>query len=178
MSTKMLRLRQKRVAPSTLHRAFCAHGSNKKSWVPGAVISTFFVLIFFHWVTDDTLEDYTVKALTWEMEQFQRKSAERTVWKIWNLQKHCCFEWNFFSLEVPWFLRNLPSQYFKEIDRDLQRDHLRAMTALSEAGLSSSTEEEAQKLCEFSAKGQLDRVKVKKSFCYLVSHSPPMFFSF
>jgi len=123
MSSKMLRLRKKRVAPSILHRAFCAHESEKKSWVP---------------VTDDTLEDYTVKALTWEMEQFQRKSAERT---------------------VPWFLRNLPSQYFKEIDRDLQRDHLRAMTALSEAGLSSSTEEEAQKLCEFSAKGQLDRVK-------------------
>lgn len=118
-------VRQGHIAPSisrTCTKKFCTNES-KKSWVP---------------VTDDTLEDYTVKALTWEMEQFQRKSAERT---------------------VPWFLRNLPSQYFKEIDRDLQRDHLRAMTALSEAGLATSSEEEAQKLCEFSSKGQLDRVK-------------------
>jgi glutamate dehydrogenase len=124
----MLRLRKISPAPSSNAslKTFCTYSNttrDKKSWVP---------------VTDDTLEDYTVKALTWEMEQFQRKSAERT---------------------VPWFLRNLPSQYFKEIERDLQRDHLRAMTALSEAGLATSTEEEAQKLCEFSAKGQLDRVK-------------------
>jgi len=37
------------------------------------------------------------------------------------------------------------------------------MTALSEAGLASNSEEETQKLCEFASKGQLDRVK------YLVS---------
>lgn len=93
-----------------------------KSWVPRG----------------DTMEDFTVKALTWEMEQFQRKSAERT---------------------VPWFLRNMPPQYFIEIEKDLQRDHLRAMTALSEAGLGGNDEEETLKLCEFAAKGQLDRIQ-------------------
>jgi len=86
----------------------------------------------------ETLEDYTVKALTYEMELYQRKSAERT---------------------VPWFLKNFPPQYFREIDRDLQKDHLRALTALTEAGLASYEEEEAQKLCELSAKGDLKGVK-------------------
>jgi len=86
----------------------------------------------------ETLEDYTVKALTYEMELYQRKSAERT---------------------VPWFLKNFPPQYFREIDRDLQKDHLRALTALTEAGLASYEEEEAQKLCELSAKGDVKGVK-------------------
>merc|ERR1719410_14286 len=86
----------------------------------------------------EMLEDYTVKALTYEMELYQRKSAERS---------------------VPWFLKNMPPQYFREIDRDLQKDHLRALTALTEAGLASYEEEEAQKLCELAAKGDLKGVK-------------------
>jgi len=87
---------------------------------------------------EETLEEYTVKALTYEMELYQRKSAE---WA------------------VPWFLKNMPSQYFLEIDRDLQKDHLRALTALTEAGLSEDQDDEAQKLCEMAAKGNLSKVK-------------------
>jgi len=87
---------------------------------------------------EETLEEYTVKALTYEMELYQRKSAERA---------------------VPWFLKNMPSQYFLEIDRDLQKDHLRALTALTEAGLAEDQDDEAQKLCEMAAKGDLSRIK-------------------
>jgi len=79
-----------------------------------------------------------IKAMTYEMETYQRRSAEKT---------------------VPWFLRNLPTQYFKEIDQNLQKDHLRAITALSEAGLTVNAEEETQKLCEFCAKGDLEEVR-------------------
>jgi len=108
---------------SSRHGAVTARFISKKPWVP---------------VQEDMLQEYTVKALTWEMEQFQRKSAERT---------------------VPWYLNNLPIQYFEEITPDIQRDHLRALTALSEAGLASNTEEEITKLNEFCSKGNLDRVK-------------------
>jgi len=94
------------------------------------------------YVPDDeaSIENYMVKAMTYEMEHYQRRSAEKT---------------------VPWFLRNLPPQYFKEIDQNLQKDHLRAMTALSEAGLSSNAEvaKEAQKLCEYCAKGDYESVR-------------------
>jgi len=86
----------------------------------------------------EIMEDYTVKALTWEMEVYQRKSAERT---------------------VPWFLKNLPKAYFDEIDADLQKDHLRALTALTEAGLEVFPEEEAQKLCELAHKGDIKGLK-------------------
>jgi len=86
----------------------------------------------------DIAEEYTVKALTYDLETYQRISAERT---------------------VPWFLKNLPKQYFSEIDRELQKDHLRALTALAEAGLASYEEEEAVKLCEYAAKGNLRGLK-------------------
>jgi len=86
----------------------------------------------------ELVEEYTMKALTWEMELYQRKSAERT---------------------VPWFMTNMPQQYFREIDRDLQKDHLRALTALAEAGLASYEEQEAQKLCELASKGDLTGIK-------------------
>jgi len=86
----------------------------------------------------DLIEEYTIKALTWEMEVYQRMSAERT---------------------VPWFLKHMPSQYFQEIDRELQKDHLRALTALTEAGLNSYGEEVAQRMCEFAAKGEVTAMK-------------------
>jgi len=86
----------------------------------------------------DLLEEYTVKALIWEMELYQRKSAEQT---------------------VPWFLKNLPKMYFQEIDRDLQKDHLRALTALTEAGLRTHEGEDAQRLCELAARGDIKGIK-------------------
>jgi len=86
----------------------------------------------------ELVEEYTMKALTWEMELYQRKSAERT---------------------VPWFMTNMPQQYFREIDRELQKDHLRALTALAEAGLASYEEHEAQKFCELAVKGDLTGIK-------------------
>jgi len=98
------------------------------------------------WVPEDAdntlLQEYTVKALTYEMEQYQRKSAEQT---------------------VPWFLKNFPKQYFQEISRDLQRDHLRALTALSESALHTGNIEDSMILCEAAAKGDIERVR------YLVS---------
>jgi len=92
----------------------------------------------FETVNAELVEEYTMKAWTWDMELYQRKSAERT---------------------VPWFIKNMPKQYFREIDRELQKDHLRALTALAEAGLASYEEEEAQKLCEFAHKGDLQSIK-------------------
>jgi len=88
--------------------------------------------------SNELVEEYTMKALTWEMEVYQRKSAERT---------------------VPWFMTHMPKQYFREIDRDLQKDHLRALTALAEAGLASYEEQESQKLCELASKGDLTGIK-------------------
>jgi len=79
-----------------------------------------------------------MKALTWEMEVYQRKNAERV---------------------VPWFLSSMPKQYFREIDRELQKDHLRALTALAKVGVASYADE-AQKLCDLAAKGELDSLKM------------------
>lgn len=86
-----------------------AFGS-KKSWVP---------------VSDEKLQQVTMKSLIHEVAEQQRELAAKvildSVHESWLTQT---------SQVVPWFLRNMPAAYFRQVPENLRSQHIKAITAL------------------------------------------------
>ena len=85
-----------------------AFGS-KKSWVP---------------VSDEKLQQVTMKSLIHEVAEQQRELAAKvildSVHESWLTQT---------SQVVPWFLRNMPAAYFRQVPENLRSQHIKAITA-------------------------------------------------
>lgn len=86
-----------------------AFGS-KKSWVP---------------VTDEKLQQVTMKSLIHEVAEQQRELASKVILDSVNESRLTQI-----SQVVPWFLRQMPAAYFRQVPENLRSQHVKAITAL------------------------------------------------
>ena len=90
-------------------RAVRSMGSNK-SWVP---------------VSDEKLQQVTMKSLIHEVAEQQRELAAKVM-----VDSVCESSFEQVKQVVPWFLRNMPASYFRQVPENLRSQHVKAITAL------------------------------------------------